>query len=143
MDARTGIPGTLAPMSHGPSFPPLKELVIEFGNQTQWPTNKPLFFGTCDDDADTTIAGVVKTMTLDEYQIEQRKENDTRSMQVRKHRDNLLRDQVDSLNPIRWASLSPEQQIAWQVYRQALLDVPSQAGFPWVIEWPVQPTETI
>lgn len=28
---------------------------------------------------------------------------------------------------------------AWGVYRQALRDVPQQAGFPWEINWPVAP----
>ena len=28
---------------------------------------------------------------------------------------------------------------AWEVYRQALRDVPSQSGFPWTITWPVEP----
>lgn len=28
---------------------------------------------------------------------------------------------------------------AWATYRQALRNVPSQAGFPWTIEWPTQP----
>lgn len=27
----------------------------------------------------------------------------------------------------------------WAVYRQALRDIPIQAGFPWAIEWPIQP----
>ena len=27
----------------------------------------------------------------------------------------------------------------YSTYRQALRDVPSQAGFPWTIEWPEQP----
>ena len=27
----------------------------------------------------------------------------------------------------------------WAVYRQALRDVPSQAGFPWEVVWPDQP----
>jgi len=28
---------------------------------------------------------------------------------------------------------------AWEVYRQALRDVPSQAGFPWTVTWPDAP----
>jgi hypothetical protein len=28
---------------------------------------------------------------------------------------------------------------AWATYRQALRDVPSQAGFPWTVQWPTQP----
>jgi len=27
----------------------------------------------------------------------------------------------------------------WEVYRQALRDVPNQSGFPWTITWPVEP----
>ena len=28
---------------------------------------------------------------------------------------------------------------AWEVYRQALRDIPTQAGFPWTITWPDAP----
>ena len=28
---------------------------------------------------------------------------------------------------------------AWEVYRQALRDIPAQAGFPWTITWPDAP----
>jgi hypothetical protein len=28
---------------------------------------------------------------------------------------------------------------AWATHRQALRDVPSQAGFPWSVQWPTQP----
>ena len=28
---------------------------------------------------------------------------------------------------------------AWATYRQALRDVPAQAGFPWTVEWPTKP----
>ena len=28
---------------------------------------------------------------------------------------------------------------AWDAYCQALRDVPAQAGFPWTIDWPVEP----
>ena len=139
VDARTGIPCTVAPMSHGPAFPKLKGLVVEFGNQTQWPTYTPLFFGTCDDDADLDVPGVIKALTPEEYQLERQKENDTKAMQVRERRDFLLRTEVDSYNPIRWESLAPETQAAVRAYRQALLDVPLQAGFPWDVQWPTKP----
>ena len=35
------------------------------------------------------------------------------------------------------SDMTPSQ--AWKDYCQALRDVPSQAGFPWTIEWPEQP----
>ncbi len=31
------------------------------------------------------------------------------------------------------------QDFAWAEYRQALRDVTAQSGFPWTIDWPVQP----
>lgn len=34
---------------------------------------------------------------------------------------------------------SPVDKQAWAVYRQALRDLPSQAGFPWDVTWPTQP----
>jgi hypothetical protein len=40
-----------------------------------------------------------------------------------------------------WTQLadSTVDKAAWAAYRQALRDVPQQAGFPWTIEWPEQP----
>jgi hypothetical protein len=40
-----------------------------------------------------------------------------------------------------WTQLvdAPVDKAAWAIYRQALRDLPSQTGFPWVAEWPVQP----
>lgn len=62
------------------------------------------------------------------------------SDQLRGERDGLLAE-VDAIagNALRWATLSAEQQDAWAVYRQALLDVPQQAGFPNDVVWPVKP----
>lgn len=61
--------------------------------------------------------------------------------QLRVERNGLLTE-VDAIagNALRWATLSAEQQDAWAVYRQALLDVPQQAGFPNDVVWPVKPT---
>lgn len=54
-------------------------------------------------------------------------------------RDELLRSNVDSMNPIRWDSLSKSKKAEWINYRQALLDVPDQVGFPANIVWPKIP----
>lgn len=143
VDAQTGVPCTQAPMSTGPSFPKVKGLNIKFGNQTQWPTNTPMFYGTCDDYADLTVPGVIKAMTPEEYAHAQFMENDTKAAQVRQHRDYLLSTVVDSINPMRWEAMTLEQQDAWRTYRQELLDVPQQAGFPWAINWPTPPTSEL
>ena len=60
---------------------------------------------------------------------------------VRAERDRKLTSEVDPIagNALRWAALSAEEQAAWAAYRQALLDVPSQAGFPVTHTWPTKP----
>lgn len=34
---------------------------------------------------------------------------------------------------------APVDQAAWATYRQALRDIPSQAGFPNEVVWPIEP----
>lgn len=65
---------------------------------------------------------------------------EAREFMARASRDSLLSgmDAVVS-SPLRWATLSPETQQAYAVYRQALLDVPQQAGFPDDVIWPTPP----
>ena len=121
VDAATGIPCTVAPMAQGPAFPNVKGLVIEFGNQTKWPTNEPLFFGTCDDDADVSVDGVVRTLTAEEYAHEQFMENDTKWVMVRTERNHRLM-------MCDWTQLpdAPVDAAAWAIYRQALRDITDQ-----------------
>ena len=63
---------------------------------------------------------------------------------ARGQRNDLLQ-QLDSIvgNPLRWASFSTDQQTELSNYRQALLDVPQQAGFPNTINWATKPEGTI
>ena len=61
--------------------------------------------------------------------------------EVRADRDGRLAD-VDAIagNALRWADLTSAEQAEWSTYRQALLDVPQQAGFPNDVVWPVRLT---
>jgi hypothetical protein len=60
---------------------------------------------------------------------------------IRAERDMKLVTEVDPIagNTLRWADLTVQQQQEWATYRQALLDVPQQAGFPHDVVWPVKP----
>jgi len=60
---------------------------------------------------------------------------------IRQERNRKLVTEVDPIagNALRWAELSAEQQQAWADYRQGLLDVPQQAGFPHDVVWPQKP----
>lgn len=57
----------------------------------------------------------------------------------RQMRNNLL-GLVDRINPIWYASLTSQQQSELAQYRQCLLDVPQQPGWPESVTWPRQPT---
>jgi len=50
-------------------------------------------------------------------------------------------DRNQKLKDCDWTQIadSTADKSAWATYRQALRDVPSQAGFPWTIDWPTQP----
>lgn len=57
---------------------------------------------------------------------------------VRAERDRRLVAEVDPIvsNPLRWNSMSEQEQADMSAYRLALLDVPQQAGFPNTVSWP-------
>lgn len=60
---------------------------------------------------------------------------------VRLERDLILEGEVDPIvsNPLRWASMSTEQQNAWAQYRTDLLNITDQSGFPHNVTWPTRP----
>jgi len=63
-----------------------------------------------------------------------------KSFEVRSERDRRLvkMDRIIS-NPLRWNAMSETLQQEYAKYRQALLDVPQQTGFPENVVWPDEP----
>ena len=61
----------------------------------------------------------------------------TPSDAVRQQRDSLI--SACDWTQIPDAPLTAAQRAAWVTYRQALRDVPTQAGFPATINWPIKP----
>jgi hypothetical protein len=60
---------------------------------------------------------------------------------VRSARDSKLSEtDVAVSNPLRFAAMSSEKQAEWAAYRQLLLDVPQQSGFPSTVVWPTEVT---
>lgn len=46
---------------------------------------------------------------------------------------------VDRVSPMWWAAMSVEQQQEAIDYRQAILDITKQEGYPVMIDWPLKP----
>lgn len=60
------------------------------------------------------------------------------SVNVRIYRNQLL-------NECDWTQLidnplSPDEKMAWQLYRETLRMIPQQLGFPWNVQWPPEPS---
>jgi hypothetical protein len=90
----------------------------------------PVFVNTTDDTGNVTSASQHETSYKALKDAEQAKS-------VRQTRD-------DKLKECDWVvikNLETNANIpgAWEVYRQALRDVPTQSGFPWTITWPDAP----
>lgn len=76
VDSFTKIPCTIEPQRTGPSMPDLKGFKFEWNDLSTYPIElaqngtylrAPKYYGTCDNDADTSIAGVLKVLTETEY----------------------------------------------------------------------------
>lgn len=63
------------------------------------------------------------------------------SANVRQVRADKLLAEVDPLagNSLRWADLTSDQQQDVIDYRQSLLDITEQGGFPHSVNWPTKP----
>lgn len=59
VDAVTGISIASKPAANGPTFPAIEGLVYGWARESAYPTDAPEFFGTCPDDSDTQIDGVL------------------------------------------------------------------------------------
>jgi hypothetical protein len=62
------------------------------------------------------------------------------AIRIRQQRNEILRNTVDRVNPVRYQSLTPTQQTELAEYRQALLDLPQQATWPNDVVWPTKPS---
>lgn len=59
VDAATGISIASEPAANGPVFPSVAGLDFVWARESAYPTSVPEFFGTCPDDSDTQIDGVL------------------------------------------------------------------------------------
>ena len=59
VDAVTGISIAEQPATNGPVFPNIEGLTFHWARESRYPTDVPEFFGTCPDEADIHIDGVL------------------------------------------------------------------------------------
>lgn len=69
VDAITGIPVTDAPAANGPAYPAVDGLEFVWARESQYPTNTPEFFGTCPDESDTAVPGVLAVLPQADWEV--------------------------------------------------------------------------
>ena len=87
---------------------------------------------------DTPATETTPAKTAAENEAEYKASKDTeQAKSMRQTRDDKLKE----CDWIVIKNLETNSNIpgAWEVYRQALRDVPSQSGFPWTVTWPDAP----
>jgi hypothetical protein len=116
IDADTGILCTEAPMRTGPALPNVKGFQFIFQNESDFPiasnpdgslSTAPLLYGTCDDDADTSLVGVLKVLSQVEFDADKQAEH-----QARKPYPSWVGD-IDTMS---WQSPVPYPQDDKQYY---------------------------
>ena len=88
------------------------------------------------------ILGPVFTDTPEKTAAEQ--EAEYKAMKDAEQAKNVRQTRDDKLKECDWRVIKAlenniSQNFPWAVYRQALRDVPTQAGFPWTVIWPDTP----
>lgn len=87
VDAVTKIPCIVEPQRTGPSMPAIKGWTHLWHDSSTWPVSTapdgtylraPKYYGTCDDDADTSIAGVLQVLTEAEFNAAKIAEHEAR-----------------------------------------------------------------
>lgn len=87
IDADTGSLCTEEPMRTGPAIPNVKGFKYSFQNESEFPIasnpdgtliKPPLIWGTCDDDADSTLTGVLKVLSQVEFNADKQAEHQAR-----------------------------------------------------------------
>ena len=61
------------------------------------------------------------------------------SAELVRHARNLALEEVDKVGAVWYNTLTDQQKTELNNYRQALLDVPQQTGFPESMTWPEKP----
>lgn len=87
IDAQTGILCTDEPMRTGPALPNVKGFKFVFDNESMFPimcnadgsyAEMPIYYGMCDDDADTNLVGVLKVLSEVEFNADKQAEHQAR-----------------------------------------------------------------
>ena len=119
VDAVTGISIAKHPAVNGPAFPQIGGLEFAWARESQYPTDVPEFFGTCPDDANTQVDGVLGVYLQADWETMRADEMWTRNpvpqqVTMRQARLALLKAGLLDAAEAAIASAGREAQLEWE-----------------------------
>lgn len=87
VDAVTGISIASEPAANGPVFPPVEGLEFVWARESAYPTDVPEFFGTCPDESDTQVEGVLGVYNQQDWETIRQDEMAARGPQTQFEKD--------------------------------------------------------
>ena len=87
VDAITGISVAKQPAPNGPVFPNVEGLTFHWARESRYPTDVPEFFGTCPEDSDTDVSGVLGTYVQQDWETMREDEMRARGPQTQFEKD--------------------------------------------------------
>lgn len=107
-----------------------QEYLLEYSAQNQYVSNGSIVSMPPKPSDDHRFDYATKTWVIDTQAAA------TRALAKR---NQLLADGPDRVNPLWWAAMSLSEKAEVAEYRQALLDITQQPGYPMEITWPDLP----
>lgn len=121
VDSATGVPVTDAPAANGPKFPDVAGLEFAWARESQYPVAVPEFFGTCPDESDGNVPGVLAVLPQQDWEVmrdDEMRARVPRSITMRQCRLQLLTiDKLAGVDAAIAALPEPEKsaaQIEWE-----------------------------
>ena len=137
VDAITGISVAKEPARNGPVFPAVNGLEYSWARESEYPTNVPQFFGTCPDDSDVQVDGVLGVFSEGDWEGMHADEMAARAQLHGTPQTNLraaLTAEYERRMQAIAAGYPPSERESWpvQTSEAAALIADPQAATPWI-----------
>lgn len=130
VDTVTGLPITDAPATNGPTFPPVIGLEFAWARESRYPTAVPEFFGTCSDDANIDVHGVLGELSPSDWDSALAEEVSTRRSQVTASNNAAYEQAIAKMT----SDYPPSEIATWERQRAEVIawEADPSAPTPWI-----------